>query len=125
ARSTLPNRLIWRSLGPARPRTSRVGHLTVPYRGTATTSPPPLMPPLAVRCSRSRRVPREPLDTRHDRPEQGPCQGAFGELQGEAPGMADEPRAGLEQPSLRTRQRPALDSPREGESALLSTPAYS
>ena len=30
--------------------------------------------PLSVRCSRSRRTPREPLDTRHDLLEQGPCQ---------------------------------------------------
>src|SRR5262245_50862760 len=30
--------------------------------------------PLSVRCSRSRRTPREPLDTRHDPLEQGPCQ---------------------------------------------------
>jgi len=33
--------------------------------------------------SQSRGVPREPLDARHDLPEQGPCQVAFGELQGE------------------------------------------
>jgi hypothetical protein len=43
-------------------------------------------------------MPREPLDTRHDLPEQGPCQVALGELQGEVPGMADESPAGLEEP---------------------------
>src|SRR5262245_61344996 len=73
---------------------------------------PALMPPLSVRCSRSRRMPREPLDTRHDLREQGPCQVAFGELQGEVPGMSDEPPARLEQPLLQTRQRSALDGER-------------
>src|SRR5262249_15386485 len=76
---------------------------------------PALMPPLSVRCSRSRRMPREPLDTRHGLLEQGPCQVAFGELQGEVPGMSDEAPARLEQPLLQTRLRPALDGERQGE----------
>jgi hypothetical protein len=35
-------------------------------------------------------MPRKSLDPRHDVPEQGLCQVAFGELQGEVPGMPDE-----------------------------------
>jgi len=54
-------------------------------------------------------VPREPLDALENLPKEAPRQVAFGELQGEAPGMSDEPRAGLEEPLLETRQGPALD----------------
>jgi hypothetical protein len=54
-------------------------------------------------------VPREPLDALENLPKEAPRQVAFGELQGEVPGMSDEPRAGLEEPLLETRQGPALD----------------
>jgi hypothetical protein len=54
-------------------------------------------------------MPRETLDARHDLPEQGPCQVAFGKLQREVPGMPDEASPGLEEPLLEARQRPVLD----------------
>jgi hypothetical protein len=54
-------------------------------------------------------VPREPLDALDNLPKEAPCQVAFGELQGEVPGMSDEPRAGLEEPLLEARQGPGLD----------------
>jgi len=41
-------------------------------------------------AARSRRMPRELLDARHDLSEQEPCQVTFGELQSEVPGMSDE-----------------------------------
>src|SRR5437016_5257064 len=54
-------------------------------------------------------VPRESLDALENLPKEAPRQVAFGELQGEVPGMSDEPRAGLEKPLLEARQGPALD----------------
>ena len=60
-------------------------------------------------------MPRESLDARDDLPEQGPCQVAFGKLQGEVPGMPDEASAGLEQSLLQARQRPALDGDRQDQ----------
>src|SRR2546428_1993011 len=48
----------------------------------------------------SRRVPRQPLDARHDLPEQNPCQAAFGKLQDEVSGMPNEAATGLEEPLL-------------------------
>jgi len=54
-------------------------------------------------------MPRKSLDARHDLPEQGPCQVAFGKLQGEVPGMPDEASAGLEQAVLQALRRPSLD----------------
>jgi len=59
--------------------------------------------------TRSRRVPREPLDARNDLTEQGSCQVAFGKLQREVPGMSDQPPACLEQPLLEAREGPGLD----------------
>jgi len=47
-------------------------------------------------------VPREPLDALENLPQEAPRQVTFGELQGEVPGMPDEPRAGLE-PLLEAR----------------------
>jgi CheY-like chemotaxis protein len=46
-------------------------------------------------------VPPEPLDALENLPKEAPRQGAFGELQGEVPGMSDEPRTGLEEPLAR------------------------
>ncbi len=60
-------------------------------------------------------MPRESLDARDDLPEQGPCQVAFGKLQGEVPGMPDEASAALEQSLLQARQRPALDGDRQDQ----------
>jgi len=54
-------------------------------------------------------VPREPLDALENLPKAASCQVAFGELQGEVPGMSDEPRAGLEEPLLEARKGPALE----------------
>jgi len=59
-------------------------------------------------------VPRQPLDARHDLPEQNPCQAAFGKLQDEVSGMPNEAATGLEEPLPETRQRPALDGQRQG-----------
>src|SRR6516165_3722801 len=73
------------------------------------------MPLPSVRCSRSRRVPRESLDAPKNLPEQARRQVALGELQDEVPGMPDEASAGLEQSLLETRQRPALDGDGQSE----------
>ena len=54
-------------------------------------------------------MPGESLDALENLPKEAPRQGAFGELQGEVPGMSDEPRAGLEEPLREARQGPALD----------------
>src|SRR5881628_855477 len=52
-----------------------------------------------------------PNASRHDAlenlPKEAPRQVAFRELQGEVPGMSDEPLAGLEEPLLEARQGPA------------------
>jgi hypothetical protein len=52
-------------------------------------------------------MPRQPLDALENLPKERPSQVAFGELQGEVSGVPDQPRAGLEQPLLETRERPA------------------
>jgi len=65
--------------------------------------------------ARSRRVPRKLLDACHDLPEQGLCQVAFGELQGEVPRMPDEASARVEQPLLEAREGPALDGDRQDQ----------
>jgi hypothetical protein len=49
-----------------------------------------LYPGFTPRGSRSRRVPREPLDPLENLPKEAPRQVAFGELQGEVPGMPDQ-----------------------------------
>ena len=54
-------------------------------------------------------MPRESLDAPENLPKEAPGQVALGELQGEVPGVSDEPRAGLEEPLLEARQRPVLD----------------
>jgi hypothetical protein len=54
-------------------------------------------------------VPGESLDAPENLPKEGPRQVAFGHLQDEVPGMPNEVPAGLEEPSLETRQRPAPD----------------
>jgi hypothetical protein len=64
---------------------------------------------LRVQPSRSRGVPGESLDAPENLPKEGPRQVAFGHLQDEVPGMPNEAPAGLEEPSLETRQRPAPD----------------
>ena len=60
-------------------------------------------------------MPRELRDARNDLPKQRPCQVAFGQLRGEVPGMPDEASAGLEERLLEARQRPVLDSQRQGQ----------
>jgi hypothetical protein len=70
-------------------------------------------------------MPREPLDTPEDLPNQAPRQVAlgqlafgllaFGLLQDEVPRVPDEASAGLEEPLLEARQRPVLDGRRQGQ----------
>jgi hypothetical protein len=62
-------------------------------------------------------MPRESLDAPEDLSEQAPCQVALGELEDEVPGMPDEAPAGLEQPLLQARQRPALNGEGQDQSA--------
>src|SRR5260370_42386076 len=50
--------------------------------------------------ARSRRIPWEPLDALENLPKETSRQVAFGELQGEVPGLSDEASARLEQPLL-------------------------
>src|SRR2546425_5844041 len=64
---------------------------------------------LRVRPSRSRGVPCESLDAPENLPKEGPRQVAVSQLQDEVQGMPNEAPAGLEEPLLETRQRPALD----------------
>jgi hypothetical protein len=70
---------------------------------------------LRVRPSRSRWVPRESLDAPEDLPKERRRQVALRQLQDEVSGMLDEPPAGLEQPLLQARQRPALDGERQDQ----------
>src|SRR5262249_25085813 len=69
------------------------------------------------RGSRSRPVPREPLDEPENLPQEAPCQVALGKLQDEVPGMSDEAAARLEQPLLEARERPALDGDGQNQPA--------
>ena len=48
-------------------------------------------------------------------PKESRRQVALRQLQDEVAGMADEPPAGLEQPLLQARQRPALDGERQDQ----------
>src|SRR5207245_2064615 len=57
----------------------------------------------------------ESPDACEDLAKEGPCQVAFGELQGEVPGMSDQPPAGFEQPLLETREGPVLDGDRQDQ----------
>jgi len=59
-------------------------------------------------------VPRESFDASENLSKEALRQVAFGQLQDEVPGMSDETPAGLEEPLLETRQRPALN--RQGDS---------
>ena len=60
-------------------------------------------------------MPSAPLDARDDRPKHRACQVAFGELQGEVPGMPNEAFADLEQPPLKTGEGPALNGDGQDE----------
>jgi len=62
-------------------------------------------------------MPRESPDAPEDLPKEAPGQVTFGQLEDEVPSMPDEPPAGLEEPLLETRQRPALDGERQDQSA--------
>ncbi len=62
-------------------------------------------------------MPCEPLDAPDDLRKQALSQMAFGHLQDEVPGMSDEASAGLEEPLLQARERPALDGERQMEPA--------
>src|SRR6266446_7664496 len=63
-----------------------------------------------VPCSRSHRGPRESLDAPENLPKERRRQVALRQLQGEVPGVPNEPPAGLEQPLLQAREGPALNS---------------
>ena len=54
-------------------------------------------------------MPRQPLDVGKDLAKERSSQVTFGELQGEVPGVADQPPAGLEELLLQARERPVLD----------------
>jgi hypothetical protein len=86
-----------------------------PHRRNALTGVEPALSP--GESARSRRGPHELLDALENLPKHAPGQVAFGELQGEVPGMSDEAAAGLEESLLQARQRPALDGPGEDKSA--------
>jgi len=58
-------------------------------------------------------VPRESFDPPEHLPKESRRQVAFGQLQDEVSGVSDEAPAGLEQPLLEARQRPALDGGRQ------------
>ena len=62
-------------------------------------------------------MPREPLDAPENLPKQAPCQVAFGQLEDKVPRMPDEAPAGLEQPPLQARKRPALNGEGQDQSA--------
>ena len=66
-------------------------------------------------------MPRESPDAPEDLPKEAPGQVTFGQLEDEVPSMPDEPPAGLEEPLLETRQRPALDGERQEEPAQAIT----
>jgi hypothetical protein len=55
-----------------------------------------------------RRVERHPCRI-ENLPKEPSRQEAFGESQGEVPGISDEPRAGFEEPLLEARQGPGLN----------------
>jgi len=63
-------------------------------------------------------MPRESLDAPKNLPKEAPRQVVLGQLEAEVPGMLDQAAAGLEQPLLQARQRPALDG--QGLAALPS-----
>ncbi len=54
--------------------------------------------------------PRESLDAPENLPKERRRQGALGQLEDEVAGMSDEAPAGLEQPLLEARQRPARNA---------------
>jgi hypothetical protein len=62
-------------------------------------------------------VPCESLDAPDNLPKKSRRQVALRQLQDEVPRMSDEAPAGLEQPLLQTRQRPALDGEGQGQPA--------
>ena len=62
-------------------------------------------------------MPRDSFDAPDNLPKQALCQVALGQMEHEVPGMANEAAAGLEQPLLQARQRPALDGARHDKPA--------
>ena len=85
-------------------------------------TPPPhrsllLIPSAGCDSPSSGRVPHESFDAAENLPKETPCQGAFGELQDEVPGMPNQAAAGLEQPLLQARQRPTLNGQGQDEPA--------
>jgi hypothetical protein len=60
-------------------------------------------------------MPRQPFDAPENLLKEGPGQVALGELQGEVPGVPDQPPARLEEPLRQTRERPVLDRHRQHE----------
>src|SRR5262245_51611258 len=119
--STRPNTsaaVILAAPGRVRPGESAVGHSELPlWRHPRCIATPSSSPSLRVRQSGSGRMPRESLDAPENLPEEAPGQVALGQLEDEVSGVPNEAPAGLEQPLLETRQRPALDSERQNEPA--------
>ena len=62
-------------------------------------------------------MPRESLDAPENLPKESRRQVALGQPQDEVPGVPNEAPAGLEQPRLEARQRPALDGDQQDEPA--------
>jgi len=61
-------------------------------------------------------MPRQLRDAPENLAKQRPCQVTFRELQGEIPGVPDQPPARLEQPLLKAREGPLLDGDGEHQS---------
>jgi len=87
----------------------RVVNPTALFGDISAASTPLLIASAPGWRSRSRRMPGEPLDAPDDLQKESRCQVALGQLEPEGPGMPDEASARLEQPLLKTRERPALD----------------
>src|SRR5262249_36743479 len=86
---------------------------------TAAGDNPPLLPRAVASA---RRMPGAPLDASDDLPKHRACQVAFGELQGEVPGMPNEASAGLEQSLLKTREGTSSEWRRAGRADAAGLP---
>ncbi len=62
-------------------------------------------------------MPRESVDAPENLPKESPRQVAFGKREDEVSRMPDEAPAGLEEPLLEARQRPALNGEGQNKSA--------
>ena len=102
-------------LAPRAPRRATLAHRPQghPRRGRSRSSSHSLRGPSA----RSGQKPRESLDPPEALPKEAPRQAPFGQWHAGVPGLSDEAPAGLEEPRLPARQRPALDGTGQGTPA--------